>query len=300
MEPLPSQTELSSEISSDKPKASIKFQIRPFFFTIAIVLIAIFILFLIVLELINIKKPIKQAVIKQTTINEKLSITPTKTKTYMTIGNFMINTKSMTCKISGEFRASLTSYTKFTKEDKFFNSLGPTLETFVYSKDKVIDANEYCSPIEIISKFTEDDLINKKIDSLTFFSSNDHIVWTKEKSLLDLKNKIIKTKAKQAKYFAVMAEPLDMISPDADIEINASKAGDLIYYPPVILKIISEDNKGGTGIDHTYFKLDNKDWMTYKEQIKITKPGKHNIEYYPVDKSENIGVNKKYEFNIIE
>jgi hypothetical protein len=45
--------------------------------------------------------------------------------------------------------------------------------------------------------------------------------------------------------------------------------------------------KGPSGINHTYYKVDNGNWVVYSTPVTVSLDGSHNLSYYSVDNAGN-------------
>lgn len=123
-------------------------------------------------------------------------------------------------------------------------------------------------------------------NSLSIYSSSDGINWTKEETLVDLTNRSAVSQIDHLSYFALMADRLDVEPPQTSIEIIGDEGEENYFRSDVAVKLFSEDNL--TGVDYTFYKIDSGEWEQYVEQIEVAQEGEHKIEYYSVDKDENI------------
>jgi len=53
------------------------------------------------------------------------------------------------------------------------------------------------------------------------------------------------------------------------------------YYRNVTVTLIPFD--GGTGVNHTFYRMDGGEWMEYTEPIFVDEPGSHTLEFYSTD-----------------
>lgn len=281
--------------ASDLNSKEKSYSFKPFLFTILF-----FLVFVLLTGIPNLKSTSKQGTKEklEQKVNTNIS---TKPKSYLDQGSFMIDTSTMNCKRDGEIEIENSSFIQFSKDDREYESLGPSLiVSLVFPEYNIKNRKTICSPFNLLSKIDEEFLINKDPKTIAIYSSDNNKEWTKEKTEVDLKNKIVRATVNYSHYYVLMAAKTDMIGPETIVQIDSPKASELKYYSPVNLIIKSNDNKGGVGIDQAYFKLDNGVWQTFKNAIKIEKIGKHTIAYYAVDKAENIGLYHLLEFEIVK
>ena len=146
-----------------------------------------------------------------------------------------------------------------------------------------------------ISQF---DLSRYKTDTISFYSSSDGINWQKEATIVDLQQKTAKTSINHLTYFALFAERLDTVAPTTKAILEGEKGTDNWYRSDVKLTLNAEDNQGGLGIDYTLYKLDDSDWTKYESPLNFSNEGTHKVNFYSVDKDENIEEFKTVEFKI--
>ena len=60
----------------------------------------------------------------------------------------------------------------------------------------------------------------------------------------------------------------------------------------------AQDNPNSLGVDYTMYKIDGGDWQQYSLPLTLTDEGSYKIEFYSVDKDENIEEVKSVTFNI--
>ncbi len=98
--------------------------------------------------------------------------------------------------------------------------------------------------------------------------------------------------------FALMAERADTIPPITNAILTGQQGQDNWFRSDVSVSLIAKDNEGGLGIDYTLYKKDGGDWDTYSTPLTFSTEGHHKIEFYSVDKDENIESIKSVEFDI--
>src|SRR4030042_720406 len=146
--------------------------------------------------------------------------------------------------------------------------------------------------------FNPFDINSYRSDSISIYSSSDGINWTKEETSVELGSKTAVTEVHHLSYFALMAERLDTTSPITNLILNGQKGDNGWFKSDVEISLDAQDNEGGLGVDYTLYKIDEEDWQQYMQSFIVSDEGSHKIEYYSVDKDENIEETKLVEISI--
>lgn len=94
---------------------------------------------------------------------------------------------------------------------------------------------------------------------------------------------------RNVRTFTVAEPPIvDPIAPTTTSDVKAS------YVESATIRLVPQDNAGGTGVTFTYYKLDGALWEG--TQVLVTAVGTHTIEYWSVDKAGNIEASKTRTF----
>jgi hypothetical protein len=95
-----------------------------------------------------------------------------------------------------------------------------------------------------------------------------------------------------------MAERLDIIPPitNASLEGESGEVG--WFRSDVLFALTANDNVGGLGVDYTLYRVNDGDWRGYQTPELFSEEGDYRIEFYSVDKDENIEGVKAIEFAI--
>ena len=94
-----------------------------------------------------------------------------------------------------------------------------------------------------------------------------------------------------------MAERIDTTPPITEALLIGEKGEDGWYRSDVNLILLTQDGEG-LGVDYTLYRIVDDDWGEYKEPIIFTEEGEYKVEFYSVDKDENIEETRLVEFNI--
>jgi hypothetical protein len=204
---------------------------------------------------------------------------------------------------SVEFPQNITSQnlnlqiksTPIKKIDNSIVSIGSNL--YIQAKDSVGNLiTKYPKFFNVLVDFKVLDLSNFKTSTLSFYSSEDGIHWTKEPTEVDLSNKRAKTSIDHMSYFVFAGELLDTTPPTTMDSIVGMKGQESWYRSDVTINLESLDDYLGT--DYTVYKMDDGEWQLYKSPLSAITEGHHILQYYSADKGENIEDIKTTEFNI--
>ena len=183
------------------------------------------------------------------------------------------------------------------KLSKEIQSIGSTIT--VTAKDALGNlVTTFKNLFTITVDFSPFDLTRYNTDTLSFYSSIDGITWTKEPTIIDLLNKKAITQVYHLTHFALMAERKDIIPPTTTAILNGQQGQLNWFSEDVTLTLNAEDNENGLGPDYTLYRIEGKDWETYKTPLTFTTEGHHKIEFYSVDRDENVESSKSIEFDI--
>jgi len=100
----------------------------------------------------------------------------------------------------------------------------------------------------------------------------------------------------------VSTEPFKWISIDETAPATAaSLTGTLFgatYYKAPVTVALSATDTGGSGLSHTYYKLDGGSTVTYSGPFTVSALGSHSVSYWSVDNATNIESAKTASFSI--
>ncbi len=160
----------------------------------------------------------------------------------------------------------------------------------------------FTKPLVITIDFTQFDLSRFKTSTISIYSSADRIHWVKEESFTDYLNKKSTAVVNHLTYFALMAERIDTITPTTTAITDGQEGKENWFRSDVAVSLNPQDNTNGLGVGYTLYKIEDgenaTDWTTYKTPVTFIQEGHHKIEFYSVDKDENIENAKSIEFDI--
>ncbi|MEK7518115.1 MAG: hypothetical protein AAB583_06255, partial [Patescibacteria group bacterium] len=155
----------------------------------------------------------------------------------------------------------------------------------------------FTKPFKITIDFSTIDLSSYDTDTIFIYSSTDGVNWIKAQTAIDLSTKTATAQFDHLTSFALMAGRLDTIPPTTTIVLDGEEGQENWFRSNVSVSLIASDS-GGLGVDYTLYKKEGGDWATYSDPLVFTDKGHHKIEYYSVDKDENIEGVKSVEFDI--
>lgn len=154
-------------------------------------------------------------------------------------------------------------------------------------------------PMGITVEFGNVDTTRYRVGTISIYSSSDGVTWTKEDTLVDYTNKTATISVNHLTHFALMAERADIIAPTTTAELTSDKGEDNWYRSDVGIHLLPQDNEGGLGIEYTVYRIgSSEDWQKYTTPLSFSDQGHYKIDFYSVDKDENIEEVKSIEFNI--
>lgn len=145
--------------------------------------------------------------------------------------------------------------------------------------------------------FNDFDLIPYNTDSFSIYSSADGVVWNKEPTLVDFVNKSAIARFNHLTHFALMAERFDTDPPVTTAVLDGQNGQSNWFRSDAYVSLNSDDGRG-LGTDYTLYRKEDEDWETYEGPLLFTDEGHHKIEFYSVDKDENIEDVKSVKFDI--
>lgn len=176
-------------------------------------------------------------------------------------------------------------------------SLGSTIS--ITAKDALGNLiTTFQKPFILKVSYDTIDTTRYNLDTLAVYSTSDGKHWTKELTTVDPITKTASAQLNHLTQFALVAERIDTIAPVTTALLSGIQGQSGWFRSNVQLVLEAEDNEAGLGVDYTLYKLPGKDWEQYKEPFTFSTEGKHSIEFYSVDKDENIEEVKSVEFTI--
>ena len=78
---------------------------------------------------------------------------------------------------------------------------------------------------------------------------------------------------------------IDKTAPETTYSISSFEGKNGWHVSNVTIALNASDN--ASGINATYYRIDEGEWQEYKEEIVVTKQGEHIIEFYSIDNAGN-------------
>jgi murein DD-endopeptidase MepM/ murein hydrolase activator NlpD len=141
------------------------------------------------------------------------------------------------------------------------------------------------------------DISKYKPHSLSIYSSDDGVNWTKETTTIDFDQKIAESRVNHLSYFALMGEKIDSQSPITTASLSGTLTDPGKFSSEVTINISAHD-EGELGIDYTLYRINFGDWKDYTSFFKVSKESFYRIYYYSADNDENIEEIKTLDFYI--
>ncbi|MDP2632621.1 MAG: peptidoglycan DD-metalloendopeptidase family protein [Candidatus Curtissbacteria bacterium] len=183
------------------------------------------------------------------------------------------------------------------KASNILKSIGTTIK--VTAKD--ITGNivtSFQNFFTITITFNGFDLTGYNTETISIYSSEDGTNWVKEETTVNFNEKTASAEINHLSYFALMAEKLDITVPTTTASLTGSQGQIGWYRSDVQVSLNAQDNQGGLGVDYTLYKINNEDWKQYANPLPFNNEGNYTIQFYSVDKDENIENIKSVNFNI--
>lgn len=136
------------------------------------------------------------------------------------------------------------------------------------------------------------------VGTLSIYSSEDGLNWTRENTTIDFDNQIAEASVNHLSYFALMGERIDTLPPETDVYLEGKEGENKWFRSDVLMTFSAADNNEGLGVDYTLFRVNDEDWQQYLSPITFSQEGSYRIEFYSVDMDENIEELRTIEFNI--
>jgi hypothetical protein len=192
------------------------------------------------------------------------------------------------------------SYAPSTKLTDSTWSVGPVIE--ITAKNIAGDLiTVLTKPVKLIwFPFRDTELARFKIGSFYLYSSKDANNWTKETEVNPFNPGEITAAASHFTYFAIMGERKDMIPPVTNVQLNGAKGQGNWFRSDVEMKLNATDSADidPSGVKYTYYKINDGEWIPYKDPVVLTEEKHYDISYYSSDNDGNIGDVKSVEFDI--
>lgn len=174
-------------------------------------------------------------------------------------------------------------------------SIGSTL--VVNAFDALGNAvTNFTKPFTITIDFSSIDLSSYNTDTIFIYSSTDGVNWIKAQTAVDLSTGIATAQFDHLSHFALMAERSDTTAATSTAVLDGGEGQENWFRSDVKVSLNAKDDN--LGVDYTLYKIEGGDWQTYKDVLIFTAEGHYKIEFYSVDKDENIEDVKSVEFDI--
>lgn len=156
----------------------------------------------------------------------------------------------------------------------------------------------FLKPFTLSVDYSTFDLTRYNPNTISIYSSQDGVNWTKEETLVDPITKTASAQLSHFTYFALMAERIDTVPPITIPVLDGQAGQDNWFRSEVQVTLDTQDNEGGLGVDYTMYRLEGGDWEIYTHPFTINSEGSYKIEFYSADKDENLEEIKLVEFDI--
>lgn len=177
-----------------------------------------------------------------------------------------------------------------------YESVGPSL--FVRANNLFGDLIlAFFLPYTFAARYSHVDSNRYDLNTLTIFSSEDNESWQAEATTLDSQTQTATAQIDHLSYFTLAAKLKDVSSPQTSILLNG-QAPIATYSGEVTLELFAQDNQDGLGVDYTAIATDSAGWQEYAEPITFSDDGNYTIDFYSVDRSENIELKQTLTFTI--
>ena len=196
--------------------------------------------------------------------------------------------------VSEDTQVELTSAPKVDLKTKA--SLGATLVATAKTMTGIA-ITQFQKAFTLTVNFATYDLSPFDLDTLSLYSSQDGITWQPESTVIDVVNKKATAEVNHFTQFALMADKKDLNPPTTLAQMNG-REGEKNWFSSDVEITLSASDGDGTGVDYTEYKVDDEDWDQYTAPLDILKSGKHTLDFYSVDTSENIEPVRHLEFII--
>lgn len=183
------------------------------------------------------------------------------------------------------------------KPTNLLHSIGATLS--VIAKDTLGNIiNTFQNPFTLTIDFSSSDISHYDQSTISIYSSQDGVNWNKENTNVDFITKTASAQLSHLTYFALMAQRIDATPATTTAILSGDERQPNWFRSNVAVELNAQDNENGLGVDYILYKTNDQDWKQYTDPITFTDEGSKSIEFYSVDKDENIEQIKSIEFNI--
>lgn len=137
-----------------------------------------------------------------------------------------------------------------------------------------------------------------KPETIAVYSSQDGMKWDKEITMVDFSSKTATAQVDHFSHFALFGEKKDTVAPSTKLNLIGDRGEGSWFRGDVTLEFQSQDNQEGLGVDYTLYSVNGSQWQNYSLPMIFSQPAHYKINYYSVDREENIETMKTAEFDI--
>lgn len=145
--------------------------------------------------------------------------------------------------------------------------------------------------------FSNLDISKLKADTLSFYSSQDGLVWNKEDTTFPASTQA-QIQLNHFSYFALMGERRDTTPPTTTAILSGSNGQPAWFRSDVQLALNAQDNEDGLGVDYTLYQVNKGETQVYSSPLDFTQEGHYKVQFYSADEDDNIEEVKSVEFDI--
>lgn len=180
-----------------------------------------------------------------------------------------------------------------------FRSIAPTLVFDGYNKSKN-HIKKLTKPFQFTYHYGKSDLRNIQEDTIVFYRKDPNEKWISIPTKLDKSKKTATAQSVYLTSYAIVGKVKDNIAPTSEIKVEGNLQKKNQYKSPIVIKFTAMDNIEGLGVAAIFYKIQEQNWTSLRQPLKITHVGHYNIQYYSVDKADNFEDPKTMEFDVIK
>lgn len=99
-------------------------------------------------------------------------------------------------------------------------------------------------------------------------------------------------------YDPISVERVDTTPPTTYAALYGIEGSDNWYRSSVQIYLNATDNDGGSGVNHTVYRINGSEFSTYTDPIAVTADGDYTVDFYSVDNAGNIENTETKSFHI--